>query len=55
MPRKSNWKTVKCKTCGFEYKSHPDVLDENKLDGNCIGCAMKLAAKEDRKRWIKKQ
>ena len=34
----SKWKKVKCKTCGFEFQSHPDVLDEEKLNGECILC-----------------
>ena len=38
---KSNRKIIKCKTCGFEYQSHPNVLDEKKLDGDCIGCYRK--------------
>jgi len=38
---KSLWKKIRCKTCGFEYSSHPDVLDEKKLDGDCIRCFRK--------------
>ena len=41
------FKTIICKICGFKYQSHPDVLDEKKLDGRCIDCFRVQEKKED--------
>lgn len=42
----SQFKMIKCRVCGFEYVSHPDVLDEKKLDGRCISCFHKSELKK---------